>query len=220
MRAILLIPTVLAIGACSSEPGQPGAAPSTAATGDYPKPVLPDPAVPPPDHVGPEPSATPFAPEIATILLTREEWKKAENRKDCAPLAFRQTGENQGQPRRANFSGGWAVAYDTPSVRSAFGIGGPSIIPADAPGVAEQRARLARQWPNFRELSQLPKPAFAGYGVEGAQDYSDANPEGKGQNSVAYLRIGGQRCTYNVWSRLGRAHLEFLLENLVTIDPN
>ncbi|MFM5907050.1 MAG: hypothetical protein ACKOPO_05625 [Novosphingobium sp.] len=160
---------------------------------------------------------------MAISMLTREEWKKAGNKADCAPLAFLQTGEKHGQARRANFSGGWGIAYDTPTVRSAYGIAGPGIIPADEAGLAQQRARLARQWPHFRELGQLPRPAFAGYGIEGARDYADGDPDGepdgRGQNSVAYLRVGGQRCTYNLWSRLGRAHLEFLMENLVTIDP-
>jgi hypothetical protein len=32
--------------------------------------------------------------------------------------------------------------------------------------------------------------------------------------SVAYVRVGGQDCTYNVWSRISRAHLEALLDNL------
>ena len=41
----------------------------------------------------------------------------------------------------------------------------------------------------------------AGYGPEG----------GTGPAQLAYLRIAGQGCLYNVWSRLGRAHLEQLL---------
>ena len=40
------------------------------------------------------------------------------------------------------------------------------------------------------------------------------NPDGRGLNSGAYVRVGGERCTYNLWSRLGRAHLEVLLDSL------
>ena len=58
------------------------------------------------------------------------------------------------------------------------------------------------------------QPAFAGYGIEGAAAYPADNPAGRGVNSLAYLRVGGQQCTYNVWSRLGRSHLETLLDAL------
>ena len=46
------------------------------------------------------------------------------------------------------------------------------------------------------------------------QPYPADNPDGRGLNSVAYVRVGGERCTYNLWSRLGRAHLEVLLDSL------
>jgi len=44
----------------------------------------------------------------------------------------------------------------------------------------------------------------AGYGPEG----------GSGPNQLAYLRVTGQECLYNVWSRLGVPHLEHLLSQL------
>jgi len=43
-----------------------------------------------------------------------------------------------------------------------------------------------------------------GYGREG----------GTGPNWLAYVRIPGQDCLYNVWSRRGQAHLEELLAEL------
>jgi hypothetical protein len=43
-----------------------------------------------------------------------------------------------------------------------------------------------------------------GYGPEG----------GTGPNWLAYVRIPGQDCLYNVWSRQGRAQLEQLLAQL------
>ncbi len=40
-------------------------------------------------------------------------------------------------------------------------------------------------------------------------------PEGEtGPNEVAYLRIEGQGCLYNIWSNLGRDHLEELIREL------
>src|SRR5690242_7169480 len=58
-----------------------------------------------------------------------EQWTKAENRDTCALVAFRTLGkEGAGaSSRAANFSGGWAVAYDLPQVRSAFGIAGAGV---------------------------------------------------------------------------------------------
>lgn len=38
--------------------------------------------------------------------------------------------------------------------------------------------------------------------------------EQPGPNQLAYLRIPGQDCLYNVWSALGRMHLEQLLAAL------
>ncbi|MBZ9646514.1 hypothetical protein K9B33_03055 [Sphingobium sp. 3R8] len=146
--------------------------------------------------------------------VARVQWDMAENRAQCAPLALLSDGGAKGKARAADFSGGWAVAFDLPGIRSAYGFAGPGIIPMDAEPDAAQRARLDRQWPYRRTLAALPGPAFAGYGLIGAEPYPAANPEGKGSQSLAYLRIDGQRCTYNVWSRIGRAHLETLLDNL------
>lgn len=146
--------------------------------------------------------------------LTRTEWSKAENRGDCAALAFTSDGGVPATPRRATFGGGWGVAFDTPQVRSAYGVAGPGVTEGDRASPDEQAERLLGQWPYFTTLANLPAPSFAGYGVEGASRYPADNPQGIGLNSLAYLRVGGQQCTYNVWSRLGRAHLESLLASL------
>lgn len=161
------------------------------------------------DRVEPSPAAF----QLAAQNLVMGQWRKAANGGVCAPVSFSQ-GAADGTPRSAPFSGGWAVAWDRPGLRSAFGVAGTSILPSDAADAKEQRARLARQWPMFRELAALPRPSFAGYGVEGAGDYPAADPNGEGLNSLAYVRVAGQECDYNVWSRLGRAHLETLLDGL------
>lgn len=146
--------------------------------------------------------------------LALAQWRKAENRMSCAPLRLRTTAGATGTPRAARFSGGWAVAWDQKDKRSAFGLAGTAVLPEDSASPDEQREPLARQWPHVRALDQLPQPAFAGYGIEGARAFPVGNPEGYGLNTLAYVRIGGQACTYNVWSRLGRAHLEALLDAL------
>jgi hypothetical protein len=177
-----------------------------------------NPLIPPADHTGPDASATPVVPDPDAVALVLHEWRLSKAAKLCGPLAFKQTGDQSARIRRAEFSGGWGVAYDTPEIRSAYGVAGPGVLGMDRLPPDRQRARLTRQWPLFRELDQFPRPSFAGYGVEGASPYPKDNPDGRGLNSVAYVRVGGQVCTYNVWSRLGRAHLETLLENLVLID--
>jgi uncharacterized membrane protein len=164
------------------------------------------------------PAAEAEAAAVAAQELVVAEWRKAANRAQCAPAGFATT--VKGTARRANFSGGWAIAWDRPGLRSAFGVAGTGSLPEDAADAPTHRGRLAAQWPLFRELPALPQPAFAGYGVEGAGAYPADNPDGKGINSLAYVRIGGQSCDYNVWSRLGRAHLERLLDSLrlVSVD--
>lgn len=128
-----------------------------------------------------------------TPAVYRAEWSKADNKSTCALIAPRGLGEGKGAtPRRANFSGGWAVAYDTPEVRSAFGIAGTGSRATDA---------SYSGWPHARRWAD---GSVAEYGPEG----------GSGPNQLAYLRIAGQDCLYNVWSRLGVDHLEHLLEQL------
>lgn len=152
------------------------------------------------------------APLAAALI--RAEWAKADNRPTCAPVAFTADGGAPAEARRAHFSGGWAVAFDTPEVRSAYGIAGVGALDTDVDPPAAQERRLRDQWPYFMALPKLPAPAFSGLGVGGGAAYPADNPDGLGLQSVAYVRIGGQACDYNVWSRLGRAHLEALLRSL------
>ncbi len=122
-----------------------------------------------------------------------EQWTLAENRTTCALLAP-ELGEvvSPGAPRRAAFSGGWAVAYDTPTIRSAFGIAGTGAL-ASGPTYA---------WPDSIRYAD---GSTATYGPEGGEPNA---------NQLAYLTIRGQSCLYNVWSRLGTPHLLSLIESL------
>jgi hypothetical protein len=134
--------------------------------------------------------------EIPSVY--RAEWQKAPNRAMCALVAPRSLGDGEGaSARAATFSGGWAVAYDQAGTRSAFGIAGTGVRSTDS---------TYRDWPHRRRWID---GSTAGYGPEGG---------GAGPNQLAYLRIAGQRCLYNVWSRLGVAHLEYLLEQLRYVD--
>ena len=132
------------------------------------------------------------ASEIPAVYV--EQWQKAENKDTCALIAPHSIGEAGAgaTPRAAHFAGGWAVAYDLPNLRSAFGIAGAGVKAGDP---------TYNKWPYVYDWGDGSKVE---YGPEG----------GQGPNQLAYLRIQGQDCLYNVWSRLGRAHLELLLREL------
>ena len=150
---------------------------------------------PPP---GPLPAQAPWRSEplarAAVPAVYGEQWQKAENRATCAVIAPRSLGElgANAKPRAANFAGGWAVAYDLPNQRSAFGIAGAGVKAGDP---------TYNKWPYVYEWGDGSKVE---YGPEG----------GTGPNELAYLRIQGQDCLYNIWSGLGREHLETLIREL------
>lgn len=132
------------------------------------------------------------AKAVPAVYLS--EWKKAKNRARCAPLALLDADKQAGvKVRRASFSDGWAVAYDLPDQRSAFGIAGTGLD-IDAGGGSYK-------FPNTLVWSDGSK---ASYGLQG----------GTGPGYLAYLEVQGQRCLYNVWSERGQAHLEQLLRSL------
>lgn len=137
------------------------------------------------------PWSSPPLTDVPSIYRT--EWQKAENRSTCALVAFADTGEagRSATPRRATFGGGWAVAWDLPSQRSAFGIAGT--------GTAWTSDTY--QWPDTIDWSD---GSHATWGLEG----------GRGPKHLAYVRIAGQGCLYNVWSSLGDEHLRSLLSRI------
>lgn len=157
-------------------------------------PVTADPA--PGGRIEPELPPAPWSAESLASTAVPEvylrEWAGAENRESCALLAPAATGEPDAEARGARFTGGWGVAYDLPGRRSAFGVAGTG---------AEAASPSYDAWPHRRAWAD---GSTAGYGPEG----------GSGPNRLAYLRVPGQACLYNVWSRLGTEHLEHLLEEL------
>lgn len=174
--ALLALGCVLACGRAAPDRGDAPA----------PRPPADDPAPPP------APWSAALLTDAPAVYL--EEWSRAENRESCAPLAFRGTGglERPVEPRRASFAGGWAVAYDAPGLRSAYGIAGTGVEPG--PDTYDE-------WPHRIEWAD---GSSAGYGPEG----------GSGPRQLAYLRVAGQRCLYNVWSAVSVDHLERLLAEL------
>lgn len=157
--------------------------------------------------------------------LVLAEWGRADNRAACFPLAFRSDGGAGGTPSRATASGGWAVGFDQPDLRSAYGIAGVGLLREDRDSFTVKVDRLARQWPAIREWEageNLPAGTAAGYGPQESEPAIEPTPEGSQASSqqwLAHLRIRGQQCRYEVWSKLGRDHLELLLGEIEVIRP-
>lgn len=153
----------------------------------------------------PEPAPWNAQPAVAAPQVLLTEWQKAENRATCAPMTIINYGN--ATPRRANFSGGWGVAFDMPGQpgrepsghhcatcgRGTFGIAGAGIEKGSdsenitAAGVM-QFAGANRAW----------------YDLEG----------GTGPNWLGQFHVDDQRCVYYVWSFLGREHVEQLIRNV------
>ena len=126
----------------------------------------------------------------------RQEWLKAESRSVCTILALpkQSAAHLDGHTsRRANFSGGWGVAYDLPKLRSAYGVANAGTSSADG---------MFNKWEyNVR----YQDGSWVGYGREGG------NPTGKW---LAYILIPKNNCFYNVWSAQSKTHLEQMIADL------
>ncbi|HEX7155493.1 MAG TPA: hypothetical protein VF618_28770 [Thermoanaerobaculia bacterium] len=156
--------------------------------------TTPSPTAPPAPRPAPWAGAKLAAAQVPAVYRT--EWRNAQNRTTCALIAPASLGVPEATPRSAYFAGGWAVAYDTPDQRSAFGIAGTGSRASD-PAYDE--------WPHKITWED---GSSAGYGPEG----------GTGPKQLAYLRIAGQDCLYNVWSGVSREHLEALLGELRFVE--
>ncbi len=193
MTKMLTVLCLLLLPACAPMAETPGAAPP-ASTSPAPGPGSTQPA-------GERPPAPWSAPPLAAAevhALHLTTWRAADNRASCALLVPTSLGAGEGAtPRPATFAGGWGIAYDLSGLRSAFGVAGT--------GAAAAAAGTYDEWPHERVWRDGSR---AGYGPEG----------GSGPNMLAYLRVDGQECLYNVWSRLGVEHLEQLLESLRFVD--
>lgn len=187
MRPNPILAALLALlAACAAPEAGPVAAPDPAPGGEV---------------VEPAPTPAPWSaaplPADGVPAVYHAAWRDAENRDRCALLAPADIGAGRGAtPRRATFSGGWAVGYDLPQQRSAFGVA----------GTGSNASEPAYEWPSEIRWDDGSR---ATYGPEG----------GTGPNELAYLRVAGQGCLYNVWSRLGRDHLEHLLAQLRRVEP-
>ena len=207
----MLLLLLLSAGGCGKAPDGAGRASASGTGAVATSPVsAPASSIPPPSPL--------LGERVARTQWARSDDGKSSAPPHCAPLALASAGGTPATARAADFSGGWGVAFDLPNLRRAYGFAGPGVLPDDEIPAEAQRDRLERQWPYMQALGQLPAPSFAGYGLSGAEPYPEDNPEGHGLQSIAYVHVGGQTCTYNVWSRISRAHLQALLGNLRLLD--
>jgi hypothetical protein len=133
--------------------------------------------------------------EVPPVLV--EEWRRAENQLWCSALYPVDTGVTAATVRRAEFSGGWALAWDTPELRSAFGVAGVGSPAWDDIGT---------RMPN----TVAYRGQIVGYGGEGFDDAATQR--------LAEFSIPGQLCAYQVWSQLGDEHLLELVDSLRLVD--
>ena len=190
---------LLAVAACGSPaPGGPTPEPDAEPPGGQP-PADDAPIEDPPLAPAPWVAAEPLDPAAVPDAYL-EAWNAADNRDWCGLLALTREASHQAglQPavRTATFGGGWGVAYDLGDRRSAFGVAGTGARPD---------ANTYDDWPYRREWRD---GCEAGWGPEG----------GSGPKQLAYLRVTGEDCLYNVWSSLGPDHLESLLEGLRRVE--
>jgi hypothetical protein len=187
---VMVATTVVTLSACAQNE-------SSSSSGDS---SSPQDSLSAPDSASSPPQSLPVAPWSNAAVrradipaVYHDQWRVAANRTTCGLVAFTQLGEGAAAvPRAATFSGGWAVAYDLPQTRSAFGIAGSGSLASDSTYAG---------WPNHLRWSDGSR---ADYGPEG----------GTGPNQLAYLRIANEECLYNVWSRISKEHLELLIDGI------
>jgi hypothetical protein len=145
----------------------------------------------------------PLEPEaVPRVFLV--EHRKAANRETC-PLLVPTEVEAGARPRRANFSGGWAVAYDKDGAPGTRSGGEPcASCGRSAFGVAGTGAEKGGGGPAWPREVAWSDGSRAGYGPEG----------GQGPHLLAYLERADAGCLYNVWSALGEEHLLKLIASL------
>ncbi|WP_201595511.1 hypothetical protein [Psychrobacter fulvigenes] len=142
------------------------------------------------------PWANPVIKNSETDAIYRQEWAKSDNKALCPILALPKQASSHlasHSVRRANFAGGWGVAYDLPNKRSAYGIANAGTTNTN---------ETFDNWPynvNYQDGSKV------GYGHEGGDPSA---------NWLAYLVIPNNNCFYNIWSAQSKAHLEQIILDL------
>ncbi len=132
--------------------------------------------------------------EVPGVLV--DEWRVAENRTWCRAV-FPESLLARTDVRAANFSGGWGIAFDSPT-RSALGVAGAAVTP-----LPDQATR----WPNRIRFAD---GTVFGWGGEGLDE---SNPKRLGE-----LVLPGQGCVYQLWSSVGDEMLVEMAKSLRSVE--
>lgn len=131
----------------------------------------------------------------------------------CPPMSFANLGDGAGATSR-KLVHNIGVAWDKP--------GSPGQDPDGSPSATSGRStfgllafpRKAEPLQSWAFRIEWDDGSAAGYGYEGETDpRNDPNPL-KTTKWLAQLNVEGHNCSFNVWSHLGRKHLEHLLSSL------
>jgi hypothetical protein len=154
----------------------------------------------------------PIAADVVPEILA-EQWERSEVKGFCSALYPSGTLPEDAAIRSANWSGGWAVAWDLPAGpgrfadgnycadcgRGVFGLAGSHRADGDETEI----------WAGQMSWADGSK---AGFGYEGLGDGSAGEPH------LMYLLAQGEGCLYNVWSFLGEDHLLGLVAGLRFVE--
>ena len=151
--------------------------------------------------------------QVPQILINQ--WQESEVKNFCSALYPADPVGDDATIRSANFSGGWAVAWDLPDGkgRSASGEycedcgrGAVGIAGTFGPAAGDENRVWSKQltWPDGSK---------AGYGYEGF-----VSEGSEGQPHLMYLLVKGEGCLYNIWSFLGEEHLVGLVNDLRLVE--
>jgi len=187
----------------------------TATTTTAPPPTVITTIVEPPE---PEVRAAPWAapPLTDTPDVLAAQWEAAANREWCSAL-FPANPDTLGAGaviRSANFSDGWAVAWDLGSGPGRFATGEYCTdCGRGAYGIAGTGLRAVGD-----ETDAFADRFFYDDGSELAIGFEGGAGAAVGAPLLAELLITGEGCLYQVWSFLGNEHLETLLTQLRFVE--
>lgn len=169
------------------------------------------------EHVvaAPAPTAPWSAEHLAQPAAPRQllqAWHRAENHGWCAPLAPTTLGAGEGaRARSGSYASGWSLEFDHRGSagmtargelcetcgRGSFGVAGTAMSVEEA-----------------QDLIGATATVMADGGRIDVQESSDDS------SVVATIIVPGQDCVYQVWSFLGRAHLDALVSSLRIVDAD
>jgi hypothetical protein len=139
-------------------------------------------------------------------------WTRADNQGWCAPLAPATLGAGEGaRPRVGSAPGGWSLEFDR---RGAAGIGANGEVCTTCGRGAFGITGTAMSAEDAEDLLGPGATVFADGGRIDVQANADEPA------AVATVVVPGQDCVYQVWSFLGREHLDELVAGLRLVDAN